>query len=48
MHSVKPMTVPGFEPGLSRPQRDVLTARRYGQSLRDALRETLTGLIMMG
>ena len=27
------MSVPGFEPGLSRPQRDVLTARRYGRYL---------------
>ena len=27
----KKLTIPGFEPGLSRPQRDVLTARRYGR-----------------
>ena len=27
------MSNPGFEPGLSRPQRDVLTARRIGRHL---------------
>ena len=25
------MTIPGVEPGLSRPRRDVLATRRYGQ-----------------
>ena len=29
--SARKMSEPGFEPGLSRPQRDVLTARRFGQ-----------------
>ena len=29
----KRMSDPGFEPGLSRPQRDVLTARRIGRLL---------------
>ena len=28
------MTVPGVEPGLSRPQRDVLSTRRYGHMLK--------------
>ena len=29
--SHSPVSTPGFEPGLSRPQRDVLTTRRCGQ-----------------
>ena len=33
------MSTPGFEPGLSRPQRDVLTTRRCGLEIKLALQE---------